>query len=314
MIVARHLMGKPLFPVVFTDLDGTLLDHETYSFGPAEGALRLLAERGIPVVICSSKTRAEIEALQREMALDHPFASENGGALFVPRGYFRNPLRCRRRDARHEIYEFGERYPRIVAALHECARSVGARVVGFADRSVDEVAAACGLTAAQAKLAKRRDYDEPFTVVEGGPGARAGLFTSLRAAGLCCTTGGRFDHVTSAPGKGAAVRVARELYARATGCPVLGIGLGDGMNDVSMFREVDIPVLVGSRSAPAVAQLLGRIPAARMTARRGPEGWAEAICAIVGEFKQAAPSKRGRACDGDGGGVGDGPRRVRASC
>lgn len=53
----------PVFPgqpmVVFTDLDGTLLDHHTYQANEAAEALRLLEARGWPLVFCSSKTFSE---------------------------------------------------------------------------------------------------------------------------------------------------------------------------------------------------------------------------------------------------------------
>ena len=85
-------MNSPMNPpmnnekrlVVFTDLDGCLLDHDSYSFAPAAEALAVLAAQGIPLVLCSSKTRAEIEMLQQDLGVAHPFVSENGGALFLP--------------------------------------------------------------------------------------------------------------------------------------------------------------------------------------------------------------------------------------
>ncbi|MFQ5696467.1 MAG: mannosyl-3-phosphoglycerate phosphatase, partial [Terriglobia bacterium] len=46
--------------IVFTDLDATLLDHQTYSWAAAEPALRRLRLLGIPLVFCTSKTRAEV--------------------------------------------------------------------------------------------------------------------------------------------------------------------------------------------------------------------------------------------------------------
>src|SRR5215211_6339369 len=74
--------------VVFSDLDGTLLDHETYAFDAARPALDRVERDGIPLVLCSSKTRAEIEPLRAELRNRHPFVSENGGAVFIPAGYF----------------------------------------------------------------------------------------------------------------------------------------------------------------------------------------------------------------------------------
>jgi len=51
-------MKKPVF---FSDLDGTLLDARTYSFDAALPALGILRARRVPLVVCSSKTRTEIE-------------------------------------------------------------------------------------------------------------------------------------------------------------------------------------------------------------------------------------------------------------
>jgi predicted mannosyl-3-phosphoglycerate phosphatase (HAD superfamily) len=74
--------------IIDTDLDGTFLDEEDYSFRESLPALRAAEERGIPVVFCSSKTRAEIEHLRKAAKVTDPFIVENGGAIFVPEGYF----------------------------------------------------------------------------------------------------------------------------------------------------------------------------------------------------------------------------------
>ena len=47
--------------LVITDLDGTLLDGETYDVRPAQPGLDALRERRVSLVLCSSKTRAEME-------------------------------------------------------------------------------------------------------------------------------------------------------------------------------------------------------------------------------------------------------------
>lgn len=46
-------------PILFTDLDGTLLDHESYEWKEAKPALDLCKERRVPIILVSSKTRAE---------------------------------------------------------------------------------------------------------------------------------------------------------------------------------------------------------------------------------------------------------------
>lgn len=71
--------------VIFTDLDGTLLEREGYSYTPALPALNLIAKHNIPLILNSSKTVAEILSLRTELGNRHPFVVENGAALFSPR-------------------------------------------------------------------------------------------------------------------------------------------------------------------------------------------------------------------------------------
>ena len=68
--------------IIFSDLDGTLLDHKTYTFEPASEALSVLKSRKIPLILSSSKTKAEIERIQSKLALKDPFIFENGSGVF----------------------------------------------------------------------------------------------------------------------------------------------------------------------------------------------------------------------------------------
>ncbi len=268
--------------VVFTDLDGTLLDHDTYSYDAACGALARLGEAGVPVVFCSSKTRAEIERVRREIGNDAPFISENGAAAFVPEGYFPFAVDGARRGAGYDVLEFGRPYGEVIGILRRTAALVGVEVVGFSDMSVQDVAEATGLSLLDARLAMLREYDEPFRILDPRPGAAERLLRALRHAGLRCTEGGRFHHVTGWADKGAGVAALRGLFERAHR-DVLTIGLGDGPNDVSFLLEVDIPVVVVNRASGATEDLVRRVPGARVTAAEGPLGWGDAVNRILQE-------------------------------
>ena len=74
--------------VIYTDLDGSLLDHDSYSHAAADVLLAELETHGIPVIIASSKTRCEQIPLRNELGNRHPFIVENGAAVFIPAGYF----------------------------------------------------------------------------------------------------------------------------------------------------------------------------------------------------------------------------------
>jgi HAD superfamily hydrolase (TIGR01484 family) len=73
--------------IIFTDLDGTLLDSD-YSFRKALPALKMIKAEAVPLVLCSSKTKMEIEQIRKKMTNSYPFISENGGGIYVPKGYF----------------------------------------------------------------------------------------------------------------------------------------------------------------------------------------------------------------------------------
>ena len=45
-------------PVIYTDLDGTLLDHDTYSANEAKEILGKLSASQVPVIPATSKTYA----------------------------------------------------------------------------------------------------------------------------------------------------------------------------------------------------------------------------------------------------------------
>ena len=81
MTSMRSPQNNPIL-MIFTDLDGTLLD-SSYSYEMALPALKLVSKGNIPLIICSSKTRAEIEVIRKDLGNNHPFVSENGGGIYI---------------------------------------------------------------------------------------------------------------------------------------------------------------------------------------------------------------------------------------
>jgi HAD superfamily hydrolase (TIGR01484 family) len=71
--------------VVFTDLDGTLLDHHTYEWTAARPALQRLTQTGTPCVFVTSKTRAEVEFWRTAMVNPIPSSSRTAPLPFSPR-------------------------------------------------------------------------------------------------------------------------------------------------------------------------------------------------------------------------------------
>jgi mannosyl-3-phosphoglycerate phosphatase len=260
--------------LVVTDLDGCLLDEQTYSHEAARPALRALRDSGALLVLCSSKTRAEMEPLARDLGASAPLIVENGGAVLVPSPLVRHPaVPGWKRDGAWWVLELGTRRPALVQALGEVAEKAGAWVRGFAALSRDEMQALTALGPAAAGLAARREYDEPFVMVRGDA---ALVQREAEARGLRVTRGGRFHHLTGPTDKGSAVGALLGLLA-SDGRVCTTVGLGDSPNDLSMLAAVDHAILV-PRPGGAIDDILAdALPLAARAPAPGPAGWNAAV-------------------------------------
>jgi mannosyl-3-phosphoglycerate phosphatase len=266
--------------VVFSDLDGTLLDHDTYSWEPAREAMEELRRRTIPLILVTSKTRAEVEPIREALGNDDPFLVENGGGIFVPVTSVpasillpSEPLLNAEREGDYFLIRLGSRYEELTAALAHAIESTGIRAKGFHQMPVEEVRERTGLSEDEAARAKQREFGEPF-VVEPDQDAEP-LLRAIEAAGFRWTKGGRFYHVLGANDKGRAVRLLIDAFnAESSGTNTKTAGLGDGLNDLDFLLEVDVPILIPSGQTD---QMHTRIPHAHIAPEKGPAGWNRAI-------------------------------------
>jgi mannosyl-3-phosphoglycerate phosphatase len=263
--------------LVFTDLDGTLLDHRTYSFEPARPTLRLLRESGIPLIICTSKTRAEVEGIRAALGNTDPFIVENGGAVFVPEGDFPIGPRAARRDSGYLVVEMGTSYSQILSVFSHMKERLPGRLRGFSDLTVEDVARLTGLSLDQAARAKKREYDEAFVLED--PATNLDSVREIAESTGLSITRGRFFHLTGDNDKGRAVRLVKDIYARTDGIAPRSIGLGDSPNDLPLLENVDFPVLVqkpGGRYEPSI-----RLDNLVFAPGEGPIGWSVAVRELV---------------------------------
>ena len=262
--------------LVFTDLDGTLLDHETYSFRPALPAVRALKEKKIPLIICTSKTKVEIEETRKQLHITHPFISENGGAIFIPKKYFHHPFTFDKEDTNYLIIELGTPYERIREVLSQIQTAFPGKIKGFGDLSAKEVASLCGLSLSKAKLAKKREYDEPFLLEDKS--AAKSIEKMVHRSNLHLTKGGRFYHLLGGNDKGKAVSMLATLYKKEKG-HIKTVGLGDSQNDLPLLKVVDYPVLVAKPDGsydPSV-----RLDNLIFAKEIGPVGWNKIIFELL---------------------------------
>ncbi|CCP02905.1 mannosyl-3-phosphoglycerate phosphatase [Erwinia amylovora Ea644] len=252
--------------IIVTDLDGSLLDHHTYSWQPAETWLKRLRAHQIPLVICSSKTAAEIVPLQQKLGIsDEPFIAENGAVI-----------QWKSADSATAIKEYGDiDYAMLCRRLLLLKQEFGFKFTGFSDVSQQQVADWTGLTPHNAALAKTREASE--SIIWRDSTEKFALFQQqLAKQGLTLVEGGRFWHVMrSGCGKAEALHLLLQNRVQES-CPIT-IGLGDGPNDAAMLDAVDYAVVIkGYSKHPIVLQRHDKNHVYH-TAHFGPQGWSDGL-------------------------------------
>jgi len=265
--------------VVFTDLDGTLLDLDDYSFEAARPALAQLEALNIPVILTTSKTATEVLSLRRELDNHHPFIVENGGTIVIPKEYFQKATlpHAANEDAEFIYYQLVTSYREIIRLLYALREEYGFKFTGFADMRATELAKLTGLSLDYAILAKRRDSTELITW--------EGLKDKLAEHNLRITQGVRFLHVRAdvdtADGVEILIDAFRQEYPDSHWT---SIGLGDGGNDVGMLNLVDQAVVVRPKSGAAPLAIDN--PHCLITDTPGPAGWNTAMLQLLKQYGQ----------------------------
>ncbi|PIP71240.1 MAG: mannosyl-3-phosphoglycerate phosphatase [Nitrospirae bacterium CG22_combo_CG10-13_8_21_14_all_44_11] len=262
-------------PIIFTDLDGTLLDYSNYSFEKALPALQLLKDRDVPLVICSSKTKKEIEYYRKKLDNHHPFVSENGGGIFIPKNYSKFKIQNSKfqieKTTHYYVIRLGVSYADLRKTIIEL-RKEGFSVKGFGDMTAHELAENAHMTIEEAEMAKKRDFDEPF--IYSGPSHKLPqLLKAIKKKGFKFTQG-RFFHILGSSNKGIAVSILINLYKNKYK-KIETIALGDSPNDIPMLVRVDYPVIVQKHDGSYDSKI--KIPCSIKANGIGPDGWNKAV-------------------------------------
>ncbi|MFY0691677.1 MAG: HAD hydrolase family protein [Paracoccaceae bacterium] len=244
--------------LVFSDLDGTLLDHETYRWDAAEPALARLRAMGAGLVLATSKTAAEVAPLRAELGFSAwPAIVENGGGILEPG------------DQALQDYSAYQ-------SIRGILRTLPPGFLGFGDMTAQEISALTGLTLAAADRAKQRQFSEPG-IWRGSADAYEGFVDAARQAGLSAQTGGRFLSLSFGETKADCLDRLIDRFA-----PRCSVALGDAPNDLGMLQRADIGIIVANRSGTGVPALPGEATGRiRRTVDEGPKGWAVAMTEIL---------------------------------
>lgn len=266
--------------LIFSDLDGTLLDHFTYKADAAYSTIAQLKDADIPIILNTSKTTAELANIQAELALDTPFIVENGAAVFIPKTTFINQPADTTEIDNYWVKSFASSRKYWLELLETACADFQHLYQGFSTLTIEQLTELTGLSPEQAAQAKQRQFGEPIHWL-GDEKSKQSFIEHLVDYGANVVQGGRFLHLSGHCDKGQALiwltEQYREHYNQET---VYTIALGDGENDIAMLEAAEVAVQIRS----PVHEFPTLYRQHRQTIRTelfGPEGWAEAIQALL---------------------------------
>ena len=278
----KSSMTKQL--LIFTDLDGTLLDDTDYRFDEASSCLSELKQRGIPVIPVTSKTLVEVLALRKRLDLSTPFIVENGGAIYLPCDSM--PLYANRQppmthpvtidQTAYWCYAPGRRIAFWQELLARQDSKFAALYTTFSSLDIEQISALTGLNERDAKQASEREFSDPI-VWQGNSEQRKEFIQCLSAQGITVVDGGRFLHLMDTKAdKGRALLWLEEwINSQLNNSECVALALGDSENDISMLNAANTALLVRSKKhpfpnvAPSKYQVKSRL--------FGPAGWSELV-------------------------------------
>ena len=225
--------------IVFADLDGSLLN-DKYEYDQIEPIIHQLLSSNVSIVFASSKTRNEVDFYRSKWQITDPFIIENGSAILIPENYFCINYEFTRRVQGYNIIELGTAYHIIREKIDVVRNRTGANIRGFGDMTSEEISKDSGLPLYLAQLAKKREYSEPFKILNGN---ETEVLDSINNEGLCYARGGRYLHALGNCDKGKAASILKNLYLQQFK-RIFSIGVGDSDNDLTMLKIVDTPFFV----------------------------------------------------------------------
>ena len=277
-ISGMHLTSDDtLQPIIFTDLDGTLLDHADYNTNNISELLQQLQNAHIPVVFNTSKTFCEVIELKNDLNIQQPFIVENGAAVFIPEDYFElKPIGCKKVGA-YWCYAMAKPLSSLLQDLNTLNADYKAHYKLFSDLSSEQISELTGLDDAQARRAQTRDYSDPLYWY-GNDELLTAFVNDVEALGYDIKIGGRFIHIAKNTDKSAAQQWLVKQFTHHFRKPLTVIALGDSDNDKQMLEHANIAIIIANPASKKPVKLSHN--KARYSQSPAPLGWIEEITSL----------------------------------
>ena len=259
--------------LIFTDLDGSLLDRDTFKFDKISKFIKDLISKGIFIIPNSSKTKVEIEKFNNDLDEDLPFVVENGAAIYnlnLINSSFPEKISLSR-----EINEIIEIFDNKISSKYK------SKCKFIKDLTSDKQSEIFGLPKDKVKLAINREYTIPL-IFEGSKIQKTDLFKSVNNVGLSLQEGGRVINLCDKISKSKAMKNVVKIFKKISKEELITIGVGDNFNDLDMLKNSDIPCLVFNDKFTMEKININNCLVSKKPA---PEGWEEVVKLALDKIK-----------------------------
>ena len=257
-------MSKKFSLIIFTDLDGSLLNRDNFKFDKIKDYIKSLINEGIIIIPNTSKTEKEIEEFIKELGSNLPYISENGSSIHrlnLINTNFPNKI-VLSRDKQELIEIFNSKVP----------ESLKAKCKFISKMNSKQQNKILGLQDDQLKNALNRKYTIPF-LFEGDKKEKNRLFNILKSSSLTMQEGGRVLNLGDNTDKVKSMNQVLKIYKKVES-KIKVIAVGDNYNDLDMLKNCDIPCLVFNDQ---FKQDQINIDNLIVSNKPSPEGWADVI-------------------------------------
>ena len=251
--------------IIFTDLDGSLLNKDTFRFDEIEDYFRKLISIGIKIIPNSSKTESELLDFNKEYNLNLSFIAENGSSInglnLIHKNLPQTILMSRTVDI---IYEIFNKY--IPYDLKQ-------KIILISKLDTNKQENIFGLPLNKIKLAMDRKHSIPIQF-KGSEVEKNEFIKRINNAGLTVQTGGRIMNICDKVNKSKAIAKTLELISNEIQNEIITIGVGDNQNDMDMLKVTDYSCLVKNDNFDSS---LINIDNLIKSSEPSPLGWADVI-------------------------------------
>jgi len=259
--------------IIFTDLDGSLLDKDTFEFHEIEDYFRDLVSKGIKIIPNSSKTKAELSNFNIQYNLNLSFIAENGSSIhglnLIHENLPNNIFLSRTVDEIYKIYN-----QNVTDNLKE-------KITFILNLKSNEQQEIFGLSLEKMNLAIKRDHSIPIQF-NGTEIEKNEFIKIINNSGLTIQTGGRIMNICDNVNKSKAMSKTMELINKEIDNEIITIGVGDNQNDIDMLKQSDYACLVKNDKFDSS---LVDIDNLIKSTEPSPRGWADVIKTAIQKIK-----------------------------